>query len=416
MNGVCNLSGLAPAEAAARCRALPGLVFFDTATVAEDENALSLLAAEPSLVLTGRTHADWEVLREAVASRQRPAASPEGIPPGFAAGWVEYDGAFCFGFYDAVLAYRHADAAWIAAGNGTPAWADMLTRRCDTTSTCPLPRIAFAPPMARADFIARVERAQAYIAAGDIYQVNLTHRFSVPWPGNADPFALYEALRRCSPAPHAAYLALNERRVLSSSPELFLKIDGRRICTRPIKGTRPRRADPEEDVRSARDLTSSPKERAELLMITDLERNDLGQICAYGSVRAPELLKLERFAQVFHLVSTVEGELRPKVDAVTALRACSPGGSITGAPKKRAMEIIAELEPEPRGLYTGAIGYFGFDGSAQFNIAIRTVVVEKGLAHFHVGGGIVADSLPEKEWQETLDKAAGILLAAEQMR
>lgn len=374
---------------------LPGLVFFDTALVPES-GALSLLAAEPSLILTGSTAADWEVLRRAVAERQRPDAAPGDIPPGFAAGWVEYDGAFCFGFYDTVRACQPGALPGAAT---TPA----------------SPRLHFAPSMRREDFIARVERAQAYIAAGDIYQVNLAHRFTAPWPEGGDPFAFYEALRRCSPAPYAAFLSLNERAVLSSSPELFLKIDDRRICTRPIKGTRPRRSDPTADTRSARDLLASPKEQAELIMITDLERNDLGQVCVFGSVRASELLKLERFAQVFHLVSTVEGELRPEVDAVTALRACFPGGSITGAPKKRAMEIIAELEPETRGLYTGAIGYFGFDGSAQFNIAIRTVVVEAGQAHFHVGGGIVADSLPDKEWQETLDKAAGILLAAQAM-
>ena len=148
-------------------------------------------------------------------------------------------------------------------------------------------------------------------------------------------------------------------------------------------------------------------------MITDLERNDLGQVCEFGSVSVSELLKLERFEQVFHLVSTVDGSLREKVDHVEALRACFPGGSITGTPKKRAREIIAELEPEPRGLYTGAIGWFGINGESQFNIAIRTAIVEQNLAHFHVGAGIVADSIPEKEWQETLDKAAGILLAAE---
>jgi anthranilate/para-aminobenzoate synthase component I len=148
-------------------------------------------------------------------------------------------------------------------------------------------------------------------------------------------------------------------------------------------------------------------------MITDLERNDLGAICEYGSVHVKELLKLESYEQVFHLVSTVEGRLRGEIDPISALRACFPGGSITGAPKKRAREIIAELEPEPRGIYTGAMGWFGFNGESQFNIAIRTVVVENGQAHFHVGAGIVADSVPEKEWQETLDKAAGILLAAE---
>jgi para-aminobenzoate synthetase component I len=196
---------------------------------------------------------------------------------------------------------------------------------------------------------------------------------------------------------------------------MFLHIRDRQIRTRPIKGTRPRHPDPATDARNAEELLASPKERAELIMITDLERNDLGQVCEFGSVVATELLKLEAFQQVFHLVSTVEGQLRPDIDHIKALRACFPGGSITGAPKKRAMEIIAELEPEPRGLFTGAIGYIGFNGTSQFNIAIRTVVIEDGIAHFHVGAGIVADSIPAQEWQETLDKAAGILLAAESL-
>jgi anthranilate/para-aminobenzoate synthase component I len=164
------------------------------------------------------------------------------------------------------------------------------------------------------------------------------------------------------------------------------------------------------------DLITSPKEVAELVMITDLERNDLGQICEYGSVCVPDLLKLERYEQVFHLVSTVEGRLRPHVDHASALRACFPGGSITGAPKKRAREIIAELEPEPRLLYTGAIGWLGYNGESEFSIAIRTALIEGAEAHFHVGAGIVADSSPEAEWQETLDKAAGILLAAGRVR
>jgi anthranilate/para-aminobenzoate synthase component I len=192
-----------------------------------------------------------------------------------------------------------------------------------------------------------------------------------------------------------------------------LKISGRAIRTRPIKGTRPRRAAADADALSAYDLRNSPKEAAELVMITDLERNDLGGVCEYGSVHVKELLKLESYEHVFHLVSTVEGCLREEVGHVAALRACFPGGSITGAPKKRAREIITELEPEPRGIYTGALGWFGFNGESQFNIAIRTVIVENAGAHFHVGAGIVADSVPEKEWQETLDKAAGILLAAE---
>jgi anthranilate/para-aminobenzoate synthase component I len=189
-------------------------------------------------------------------------------------------------------------------------------------------------------------------------------------------------------------------------------MSGRHIRTRPIKGTRPRRADSGADQKSAFDLVTSPKEIAELVMITDLERNDLGKICEYGTVNVSELVKLERYEQVFHLVSTVVGELRAEIDHVAALRSCFPGGSITGAPKMRAREIIGELEPVPRGLYTGAIGYFGFNRESQFNIAIRTVVIEEKIARFHTGAGIVADSIPEREYQETLDKAAGILLAA----
>ena len=412
------LSLLSPTEVAARLRHLPGMVFFDTALDAQGD-AVSLVSAEPACVLTGRTEADWTALCDAVAARQ---VSPQSqLPCGFAAGWVEYEGAFCFGFYDRLLAYRHGEGRWFSVGGAHEEWADLLAGGGEPgvsqTPAFPIgrlgtrPPLCFAPTMPRADFLLLVERAQEYIAAGDIYQVNLSHRFTAPWTGG-DPFAFYEALRRASPAPHAAFLALNGRSVLSSSPELFLRIRGRQIVTRPIKGTRPRCADPAADAASAGELVASPKEIAELIMITDLERNDLGQVCEFGSVVATELLKLERFEQVFHLVSTVEGRLRAEVDPVTALRACFPGGSITGAPKKRATEIIAELEPEPRGLYTGAIGYFGFHGESQFNIAIRTVVIEGEAAHFHVGAGIVADSQPDREWQETLDKAAGILLAA----
>ena len=405
---------LTPVEVAARCRHLHGLVFFDTALDHAQDDAVSLIAAEPTCIFTGHTAADWAALREAVAARQVTADSPVKLPCGFAAGWVDYDGAFCFGFYDKLLRYRHRDATWVSVGGAYEEWGALLAAGSEagtakTSAFAPL--LQFVPTMERADFLGMVARAKDYIAAGDIYQVNLSHRFIAPWVAD-NPFAFYETLRCASPAPYAAFLSLNGRSVLSSSPELFLKISGRRILTRPIKGTRPRRADPAADAGSAEELVKSAKETAELIMITDLERNDLGQVCEFGSVVVTEMLKLERFEQVFHLVSTVEGRLRPEVDPVAALRACFPGGSITGAPKKRATEIIAELEPEPRGLYTGAIGYFGFNGESQFNIAIRTVVIESGVAHFHVGAGIVADSQPECEWQETLDKAAGILLAA----
>jgi aminodeoxychorismate synthase component I len=399
---------LSPAEVAARARHLPGLVFFDTALEGGEGGELSLVAAAPVGTVAGRTEADWARLRAGLAARQVAGAPDDGLPAGFAAGFVEYDGAFRFGFYDDVLIHRHADHSWHEVG---ALWAKIARAEAPDPVGCA--RLEFAPEITRERFCGMVRRAQEYIAAGDIYQVNLAHRFTAPWRGDA--FTFYEALRHYSPAPHAAYLALGGRAVLSSSPEHFLKMSGRAIRTRPIKGTRPRRAAPDADTLSAYELRTSPKEAAELVMITDLERNDLGSVCEYGSVAVRELLKLESFEQVFHLVSTVDGRLRAEVDHIAALRACFPGGSITGAPKRRAREIIAELEPAPRGLYTGALGWFGFNGESQFNIAIRTVVAERDRAHFHVGAGIVADSVAEQEWQETLDKAAGILLAAERL-
>jgi para-aminobenzoate synthetase component 1 len=395
---------LLPIEVAGRCRHLEGLVFFDSARETGDASQISVIAAEPSQVLRGRIETDFEQLRAAVAERQIETVD-RGIPTGFAAGWVEYDGAYCFGVYDNALIYRHADDAWFEVGDFAERLANKEVERAAVSP------VHFQAVMSREDYCRIVRRAQEYIAAGDIYQVNLAHRVAACWDG-VDDFSFYERLRESSPAPYGAYLAMDERTVLSTSPECFLTLSGDAICTRPIKGTRPRRADANADEKSAYDLITSPKEIAELVMITDLERNDLGQVCDYGSVRVRELLKLERFEQVFHLVSTVEGRLAPGIDHVTALRACFPGGSITGAPKKRAREIIAELEPVPRGLYTGTLGWFGFNGESRFNIAIRTVVAERGTAYFHVGAGIVADSIAEMEWQETLDKAAGILTAA----
>ena len=268
----------------------------------------------------------------------------------------------------------------------------------------------FAATTNRDRFLHGVERIKEWIAAGDIYQVNLSQAFVAEVSGGS-LFGLYEALRAASPAPMAAWLALDGKEVLSSSPELFLKISGRSIETHPIKGTRPRFADPHADLRSAYDLQSSAKEIAELVMITDLLRNDLGQVCEFGSVAVSKMLQLESLAQVHHLVSTVTGTLRPDTNAINALAACFPGGSITGAPKKRAMEIIRELEPAPRGIYCGAIGWFGRNGESSFSIAIRTLVRDGTQLVYQVGAGVVADSDPQQEYEETLHKAAGIRLA-----
>jgi para-aminobenzoate synthetase component 1 len=253
-----------------------------------------------------------------------------------------------------------------------------------------------------------VRRALAYIRAGDIYQVNLSQRFQAPY--ERSPFDAYLCLRAQSPAPFGAYLHYPDFAVLSSSPERFLHYQtlDRLIETRPIKGTRPRGLDPESDGALAEELLASAKDRAENIMIVDLERNDLGKVAEVGSVDVTGLWELETYATVHHLTSTVQARLRTDRDIVDLLRATFPGGSITGAPKIRAMEIIDELEPVARGVYTGAIGYITFEGSMDLNIAIRTMVIKEGLASFHVGGGIVADSDPAEEYEETLHKGAAM--------
>ena len=272
-----------------------------------------------------------------------------------------------------------------------------------------LPRSA-APQLhsnfTREEYLQAILRAKEYIAAGDIYQVNLSQRFSSPLDCSAGE--LYRRLRRLNPAPFAGLLSGDDWALVSASPERFLQVRGDWVETRPIKGTRPRGSSREEDERLAAELVASEKDRAENVMIVDLERNDLGKVCEYGSVQTTELWALESYPTVFHLVSTVEGRLRAGRSARDCLRACFPGGSITGAPKVRAMEIIEELEPTKRGPYTGAMGYLCFSGDMDLNIVIRTFVVKEGWAHFQVGGGIVADSEPEAEYQETLDKGRAL--------
>jgi para-aminobenzoate synthetase component 1 len=331
----------------------------------------------------------------------------------------------CVGFHDSLVAFDHRlDKTWIVstglrpdgsrdasqARRGLEWWQNRIEKEDEKDRTNSLFSLTPGPiesNLSREEFIAKVETAQSYIRAGDIYQVNLAHRLNIAL--DADSWELYRRLADVSPAPFSAWLDCGDIQIASSSPELFLKLSGAHIQTRPIKGTRPRSADPDEDARLSYELQSSEKERAELVMITDLMRNDLGRVCEYGSVQAPDLLRLERYAQVQHLVSTVEGRLRPDVTHFSAFSSCFPGGSITGAPKIRAMEIIDELEPITRGPYTGCIGYLGFNRESQLNIAIRTAVIAQGRAWFHAGAGIVADSDPAAEYDETLAKAAGFL-------
>ncbi len=256
-------------------------------------------------------------------------------------------------------------------------------------------------------YAAAFSRIQHYLHEGDCYQVNLAQRFSLKVTGS--PWSAYRKLRRHNPAPFCAYLNTPHGQILSSSPERFLKLNGRRVETRPIKGTRPRSSDAAEDQKLVEALQRSSKDRAENLMIVDLLRNDLGKCCRPGTVRVPQLFTVEHYATVHHLVSVVEGELASQEDAVSLLRHCFPGGSITGAPKLRAMEIIEELEPQRRGVYCGSIAYLGYNGNMDSNIAIRTAVHQDGRFTFSAGGGIVCDSVCAEEYQETLHKAAGLL-------
>ena len=258
-------------------------------------------------------------------------------------------------------------------------------------------------------YIGTVDRVRKYIAAGDVFQVNLSQRFETKL--TISPYELYQRLRKVNPAPFASYLNFDGITIVSASPERFLKVQGDLVETRPIKGTRPRGKDPVEDERLAHELVHSIKDRAENIMIVDLERSDLGRVCRYGTVKVTELAILETFPTVFHLTSTIVGRLRQEATSIDLLKATFPGGSITGAPKVRAMEIIDELEPTRRSVYTGSIGYLGFNGDLDINIVIRTCLIKNGKAYFQVGGGIVYDSDPEGEYLETLDKARGLIQA-----
>ncbi len=399
------LDGMTPVEVAAGLRHLPGLVFFDSAgnLPSSAGRPVSVIAARPTRILRGSIHdaADRDMLRAALADAP-PSSGDHGFPLGGLCGWVDYEGAFVFGDFPEMLVFCHHDRTWHETGTISDSIRDTPGEAVEIGP--------FAAATERHDFLTGVARIKEWIAAGDIYQVNLSQSFEAEVSGGS-LFALYETLRDASPAPMAAWLALDGMEVLCSSPETFLKISGRGIETRPIKGTRPRFADPDEDRRSAYELQTSAKEIAELVMITDLLRNDLGQVCEFGSVEVSEMLQLESLAQVHHLVSTVIGTLRPETDAIEALAACFPGGSITGAPKKRAMEIIRELEAKPRGIYCGAIGWLGYHGESSFNIAIRTLIRDGDRLRYQVGAGIVADSDPAGEYEETLQKAAGIRLA-----
>ncbi len=391
----------------------------------------------------------FEVLGE-LLRKYRLAGDPA-MPPfvGGAVGYLSYDlGHFveklpssaaddlllpeCYlAFYDSVVAFDHRERRACIVANGFPETGSSR-QDCARARLSELRRLlAEAPPpgggdngrfetagggpiglrsnFTREGYMEAVERVREYIRAGDIFQANISQRFEADMP--LAPYELYRRLREINPAPFAGFLNFDGVAVVSASPERFLQVRGDRVETRPIKGTRPRGRDPASDEARARELLGSAKDQAEHVMIVDLERNDLGRVCRFGTVRVSELAALEKYATVFHLASTVEGRLRPGTEVVDLLKATFPGGSITGAPKVRAMEIIDEIEPTRRSVYTGSMGYLGFDGNIDLNIVIRTILVKERKAYFQVGGAVVYDSDPEAEYVETLDKAQALVRA-----
>ena len=459
-----------PVRCCEQLEGLPYRLFLDSAAQSARLGRYSYLMADPVAVV--RTRGDGNALasvRQLLAPHR--ADATEGLPPfqGGAAGYLAYDWGLTLerlpaprfddlglddaviGLYDWVLAWDHvAGTAWLIS-TGIPAAADRRAARAAERAAMVKERLvrrggpsAFAeatadtsgPPegaggpqdpslrtapsfpvpgegalrssFTKPDYLAAVARVREYIYAGDIFQANLSQRFEAPLA--EAPWTFYRTLRRVNPAPFGAFFDVPGAPVLSTSPERFLRASAAgHVETRPIKGTRARGLGPEHDAALGQALTESAKDRAENLMIVDLMRNDLSRVCAPGTVRASELFALERYATVHHLVSTVVGDLAPGFDAFDLLRAAFPGGSITGAPKLRAMEIIAELEPSRRGVYCGSLGYWSTTGEMDTSIAIRTAVVRDGRLYFSAGGGIVADSDPEQEYQETLDKVRSMI-------
>ena len=432
----------------------PYSVLLDAPPSDSDMARHAVIAARPFLTLTakdGEVCIDgdcvmgdpFDALEELLA--RYPLASIAGLPPfqGGALGYFGYD--LChyledlpgpagddmafpdmmLGLYDVVAVFDiAARRAWIVSSGWPEADADARARRATeradmladvlTAAEAPPPpapsgAIELVPNFTRGAYEAVVARVVEYIWAGDVFQVNLSQRFRAALPAGFDRFGFYRRLRAANPAPFAAYLEFGDVTIASSSPERFVKIDGDAVETRPIKGTRPRGATPDADAALAKQLAESEKDLSENVMIVDLLRNDLSRVCRDHTVEVPELCALESYATVHHLVSTVTGRLEDGKGPVDLLRAAFPGGSITGVPKVRAMEIIAELEPTRRGPYCGAIGYIGFDGAMDTSIAIRVVAFKGDAAVFQVGGGIVADSEPAAEYDETLDKARAMI-------
>ena len=434
---------------------------FESVEGGEQVGRYSFLGKDPFLIVRsrgGKTIVDRagqtsesdqplvEALRELMAGLHSPFVP--GLPrfTGGAVGYLGYDAAAwfepvtlqptgdvedeaCFMLFDTVLAFDHVRHRILIVANAriagdqdlealyqfARAKIEFVERELDRTLSKTVPAqaqpIEITSNVTRDEFEERVRTAKEYIAAGDVYQVVLSQRFETRF--DADPFVAYRALRHVNPSPYMYCLRMAGRTVVGSSPEMLVRVEGRSMQTHPIAGTRPRGQTAEEDLRLAEELAQSEKERAEHVMLVDLGRNDLGRVSAYGTVKVPTYMTIERYSHVMHLVSIVEGQLSDEHDRLDALVACFPAGTVSGAPKVRAMEIIAELENRRRGVYAGAIGYLDFADNLDFCITIRTVVIEHGRAYVQAGAGIVADSDPAAEYEETRDKARAVIQALE---
>jgi len=388
----------------------------------------SFFGADPFEVVVADSEQDGlALLREAMRPYQRSSVR-NAIPfVGGAVGFIAYDYGrqieripqlamndrrvpdVHFGLYDGIAALNHATGVLHLVALGIRAETEVVLKSLESIvfadngeKSAPPQRGDWEWNMTQSQFISKVSQVRDYIASGDVYQVNLSQRARCQFSG--DGLQLFQALRKGNPAPYGAYLDTGELQLISTSPEQFLRKRGRALETRPIKGTRPRGDDLDQDALNADSLRASEKDRAELLMIVDLERNDLGRVATYGTVQVEGLYHLEHYKRVMHQTAQVKAQLAEGKDVYDCIRALFPGGSITGAPKVRSMQIIEELEPTRRGVYCGSVGYLGFDGNAELNIAIRSLHLKDGYLDYQVGGGIVWDSDPQSEYQETLDK------------
>lgn len=444
-------TAVTPLDAARTLAGHPRLTLLDSSRAGGRMGRWSYLGADPFVVVRARgrnvelrSRGECAIVQSdpfavvAELMRRLRVEQRRGVPPfvGGAIGYFGYDLGRLFerlpdrlmsdpdlpeldlAFFDEILAWDHAkQRGWrvaleLAGRRGSEATLrELVAGTRAPVSTRPDRRVVeFRSNVTRESYRATVRRILREIASGEVYQVNLSQRLEGRWTGTA--WEAYERLRQASPVPFGAFLQLEpDLAILSGSPERFLRLDGRRVETRPMKGTRPRGRTPEQDAGLADELRGSPKDRAENAMIVDVLRNDLGRVCRTGSVTVEELCAVEGYATVWQMVSTIVGELRPEIDALDLMRACFPGGSISGAPKIRAMQLIEELETLRRGVYCGAIGYLSATGAMDSSVAIRTVVLDGTRLLLPVGSGIVADSDPEAEYQESLVKARAALTA-----